>query len=133
MYQWIEKIYSLDESICKSIVQHLAKDAFGNNVSIVIEPVDSAILKSKWRISLVMKKISFFLLVFSDNRIISNFEDFKYDIFFESKPMWRDVLKKLLSIACQGYYVSYLLNKAHLIDLSTDLEKFVIKAELDIK
>ena len=81
--------------------------------------------------SLLYKGNEFYLIPYDSlgrtipGPIVSSFKSIK-------KSIWKAVLKNMLEIAYSGGYVSYLSNRAHIVDSNVSLEEALISTELSL-
>lgn len=112
-----------DESLCKAIIDFLAKQAYGEHAEICIKKSN---LGYGYDAMLKIEDMEYFLLGYVGLELKRSFFEFYYEDF-----TWRDLLNQLEDFAQKpNAYVSYLKSKPHLIDNSTSIEEIIIKLDL---
>lgn len=124
MAGWLDILNSMDEDLCKRVVNALAKRAFGTEAEVTIK--ESWYKCNEYEALLHFKGALFYLIPFkSDKEYCSNgFNEL-------DKPSWRSLLRKMLEFADDGSYVSYLPQEKHIVDSSTTLEEVLMLVDLN--
>ena len=124
MAGWLDTLNSMDEDLCKRVVNAFAKRAFGKEAEVKIE--ESWYKCNEYEALLHFKDALFYLIPFkSDKEYCSNgFHEL-------DKPSWRSLLIKMLELADDGGYVSYLPQEKHIVDSSTTLEEALMLVDLN--
>ena len=124
MAGWLNTLNSMDEDLCKRVVNALAKRAFGEEAEVKIQ--ESWYKYNEYEILLHFKGAFFYLIPFkSDKEYCSNgFNELE-------KPSWKSLLRKMLEFADDGSYVSYLPQEKHIVDSSTTLEEALMLIDLN--
>ena len=122
-----DTIDSLDENICKLLIDKLVKKAFGKDA--VAEIRDEDILQ---KFVIRFSKSSSYYYMFGFGYAGSG-ESMHFSNVLESldKPTWKNILKKCLNIVARGGYVSYLHDNAkHMLDNGMTLEQLLVENDL---
>lgn len=124
MAGWLETLQSMDEDLCKRVVNALAKRAFGTEAEVMIK--ESLYKCNEYEALLHFKGALFYLIPFkSDKEHCSN------GLHELENPSWRSLLRKMLEFADDGSYVSYLPQEKHIVDSSTTLEEALMLVDLN--
>ena len=110
-------IFSLDEATCKAILDALAKKAYGPTS--YVNFLNAAVMVN-------IKNENYFLLMYNSmtgRRVKS--------ISYYNGINWKNVLNDFKQNADDGMFISYLPNRAHLIDSSISIEEIIISLELN--
>lgn len=124
MAGWLKTLQSMDEDLCERVVNALAKRAFGKEAEVKIE--ESHFRYNEYMTYLYFKGAFFYLIPFKSSKEYCSNDFNKLE-----KPSWRSLLRKMLELADDGGYVSYLPYEKHIIDSSTTLEEALMLVELN--
>jgi len=127
MAGWLETLQSMDEKQCKMTVNFLARRAFGQTAEILVSRNEH---NDCYSVYLLYKGTMFFLIPYdSSGRIFSD----GWRGRSIKMPIWKNVLKNMFEVVARSNgYVSYLSDKAHIVDSNISLEETLISAELSL-
>lgn len=124
MAGWLDTLNSMDEDLCEHAVNALVKKAFGKEAEMKIE--ESRYKYDEYEAHLHFKGTFFYLIPFKSNK-----EHDANDFSRLEKPIWRNLLQKMLEVADDKGYVSYLPYENHIVDSSTTLEEALVLTNLN--
>ena len=124
MAGWLDTLNSMDEDLCKRVVNALAKRAFGTKAEVKIK--ESSFRHDAYVVYLYFKGHFFYLIPYKSDK-----EYYFNGLDRIKKPIWRNLLQKMLECANDECYVSYLPHEKHIVDSSTTLEEALMLVDLN--